>query len=82
MERSWLYKIMPTVVHPPYSAIKEFNKHWISDFAVEDNDEVFTTPMQMRWDPVELPKDEKVTFIQGIQTVSGAGSTMMKVIIT
>ena len=77
-ERSWLYRIMPTVAHPPYTALKDFNNLWMSEFCVEDNEEIFTTPMQMRWDPPKVPT-EKVTFVQGIQTISGAGSTMMKV---
>lgn len=78
MQRSWLYRIMPTVAHPPYSAIKGYNDLWISNFAREDDEEVFTTPQQMRWTPLDLPSDE-VTFVQGIQTVSGAGDPSMKV---
>ena len=77
-ERSWLYRIMPTVAHPPYKACKGYNDLWISSFAREDDDEVFTTPSQLRWTPVDCPK-EKVTFVQGIQTVSGAGDPSMKV---
>lgn len=78
MQRSWLYRIMPTVAHPKYSPCKDFNPNWISAFDGEDNDEIFTTPAQMRWQPIEVGS-EKVTFVQGIQTISGAGSPMMKV---
>lgn len=69
---------MPTVAHPPYSAIKGFNPNWISAFDGEDNEEIHTTPAQLRWQPIEVPK-EKTTFVQGIQTISGAGSPNMKV---
>jgi homogentisate 1,2-dioxygenase len=78
MQRSWLYRIMPTVAHPPYKPIKDFNKNWISEFAKDDDDEVFTTPQQCRWKPVKIGS-EKITFVQGIQTISGAGGPMMKV---
>lgn len=78
MERSWLYRIMPTVVHPPYKATKDYNNLWISNFAREDDEEVFTTPQQARWAPVDLPK-ENITFVEGIQTVSGAGDPSLKV---
>lgn len=78
MQRSWLYRIMPTVAHPKYKPCKDANKHWISAFDRDDDDEVFTTPEQLRWKPVEIG-DEKKNFWQGIQTISGAGSPMMKV---
>jgi len=32
-----------------------------------------------RWKPQEIPTDKKVTFIEGIQTMSGAGGPAMKV---
>jgi homogentisate 1,2-dioxygenase len=78
MQRSWLYRIMPTVAHLPYETLVGYNNNWISHFDREDDDEVFTTPAQMRWQPVDVPK-EKITFIQGIQTISGAGGPAMKV---
>jgi len=78
MQRSWLYRIMPTICHRKYSPCEKPNKNWISSFSGEDNDDIFTTPAQMRWQPVEIPK-EKHTFVEGIQTVCGAGDPMMKV---
>lgn len=78
MLRSWLYRIMPTVAHPPYKALKDYNNLWVANFAREDDDEVFTTPQQLRWSPIDLPSEE-VTFVQGIQTVSGAGDPSLKV---
>jgi len=78
MERSWLYRIMPSVAHPKYMPCTDDFKNWISHFDREDDDEVFTTPAQMRWGPVAVEK-EKTTFLQGIQTISGAGGPMMKV---
>lgn len=78
MQRSWLYRIMPTVAHGKYKPCPDFNKDWVSTFDREDDDEVFTTPSQMRWQPVEVGSEKK-TFVQGIQTISGAGGPMMKV---
>ena len=78
MQRSWLYRIMPTVAHKPYKALKGHNPNWVSHFDRDDDDEVFTTPAQMRWKPVEVSKEEH-TFVQGIQTVSGSGGPMSAV---
>jgi hypothetical protein len=38
------------------------------------------TPKQYRWKSIKFPPaDQKVTFIEGVITISGAGSPMMKV---
>ena len=78
MQRSWLYRIMPTASHPKYKACKTPNKNWISNFDRDDDDDVYTTPSQMRWQPLSMPK-EKTTFIDGIQTICGAGGPGLKV---
>jgi hypothetical protein len=33
----------------------------------------------MRWKPIELPKSEKVNFVEGITTICGAGEPALKV---
>lgn len=79
MQRSWLYRILPTTAHPKYKACKVVNKNWISNFDRDDDDEVYTTPSQMRWQPLAMPT-EKTTFVNGIQTICGAGGPGLKVI--
>jgi homogentisate 1,2-dioxygenase len=67
-ERSWLYRIRPTVRHA-------------GRFAKVDKGNLRTAPTredgnvpigQMRWSPVPIPK-EKVTFVSGLNTVTTAG---------
>lgn len=66
-ERSWLYRIRPTVQH-----IGRFTpmapRLWRSAPCVETE-----TPIApMRWDPLPLPREE-VSFLDGIHTVTTAG---------
>jgi homogentisate 1,2-dioxygenase len=66
-ERSWLYRIRPTV------------KHW-GRFEKLDTGLWRTAPCHehemaiapLRWDPTPLP-DEKLTFVQGVRTVTTGG---------
>jgi homogentisate 1,2-dioxygenase len=66
-ERSWLYRIRPTVRH-----IGRFAKVdaglWRSAPCAEE--EIPIAPM--RWDPLPIP-DRKMSFIEGIHTVTTAG---------
>lgn len=69
---SWLYRIRPSVCHAPYE--KTDKGLLFSKF-----EECEPTPNQLRWSPFDLPKDgEKKNFVQGLQTVCGAGSPSMK----
>ncbi|KAF4321843.1 hypothetical protein BBO99_00003933 [Phytophthora kernoviae] len=71
-QRSWLYRILPPVVHEKFQELKHpFVK---ADFAKEK-----LTPQQMRWKPMPFPADtEKVDFIEGLRTIGGAGDPTMK----
>jgi homogentisate 1,2-dioxygenase len=66
-ERSWLYRIRPTVTH-----WGEFQRadigHWLT--APAQAVEVPIAPM--RWDPIPLPQ-EQVSFLEGIRTITTAG---------
>lgn len=74
---SWLYRIRPSVLHEPYRpAMGDYSK-FVSDFS--DKDKMKVTPNQMRWKPIELPKSEKVNFVEGITTICGAGEPALKV---
>ncbi|RQM28025.1 hypothetical protein B5M09_000351 [Aphanomyces astaci] len=71
-QRSWLYRILPPVVHEQYKEIPA--KHIVNDFTNEH-----ITPQQLRWQPMAFPKtSEKVNFIQGLHTMGGAGEPTMK----
>lgn len=64
--RSWLYRIRPTAVHPPFEPFA--NTRWLSRF-----DEVPTPPNQLRWSPQPYP-DAPTDFIDGI-VVDETGAT-------
>lgn len=64
-QRSWLYRIRPSVVHEPYRPFEQ-------SFLVSKWDERPPNPNQIRWNPFSLP-EEKVDFVRGLRTVCGAG---------
>ncbi|QDG52228.1 homogentisate 1,2-dioxygenase [Persicimonas caeni] len=70
-ERSWLYRIRPSVRHmgsyEPYS-----QKLWRSAPTAHEGE----LPIgQRRWDPVDIP-DEPTHFVDGVRTVTTAGDTV------
>jgi homogentisate 1,2-dioxygenase len=76
-ERSWLYRIRPSVAHwGEFSLVPteagsptESVQHWRS---APDN--APKVPIaQMRWDPHPLPDTERTTFITGIRTITTGG---------
>ncbi|KAI8070011.1 homogentisate 1,2-dioxygenase [Gongronella butleri] len=70
-QRTWLYRIRPSVVHTPYESVD--HDLLVSHFSPSSPDCV-VTPTQLRWSPFDLPsKDSKVDFVQGLKTVAGAG---------
>ncbi|MCP2250670.1 homogentisate 1,2-dioxygenase [Lentzea aerocolonigenes] len=76
-ERSWLYRIRPSVAHwGEFSLVPteagsptEAVKHWRS--APDDAPKVPIA--QMRWDPHPLPDTVRTTFITGIRTITTGG---------
>jgi homogentisate 1,2-dioxygenase len=67
-QRSWLYRIRPTVRHTArFTRIDCID--WRTAPAREDGD----LPLgQLRWSPVPIPND-KLTFVTGLRTVTTAG---------
>ncbi len=66
-ERSWLYRIRPTVAH--WAALRPApDSLWRSAPCVE----VQLPPAPMRWSPVGLP-GPGVDFLRGVQTITTAG---------
>ena len=68
--RSWLYRIRPSVMHPPYRPI-ERGLIRSSPFH-----EAPTSPNQLRWDPIPIPKKQS-DFVTGLITLAGNGSSDM-----
>jgi homogentisate 1,2-dioxygenase len=67
-ERSWLYRIRPSVRHTGRFRRIE-NRYWKS---APDTDEHDLPLGQLRWNPVPIP-ETPVTFIDGIRTMTTAG---------
>jgi homogentisate 1,2-dioxygenase len=70
--RTWTYRIRPSVTHRPY---EEIDARLIRSGPFL---EVPTTPNQLRWDPLPLPK-EKTDFVDGMVTLGGNGDPAMQV---
>lgn len=68
--RSWLYRILPSVVHKPFDT----KPYLGATFFTSNWNEVPPNPSQLRWNPFQLPSEStKVDFIDGLSTVCGAG---------
>ncbi|PRP78653.1 homogentisate 1,2-dioxygenase [Planoprotostelium fungivorum] len=74
-QRSWLYRIRPSVCHSVYKPYTD--NHFITaDFSKEKNKPV---PNQYRWKPHPLPSaDKQVHFIDGLKTLAGVGDPALK----
>jgi homogentisate 1,2-dioxygenase len=66
-ERSWLYRIRPTVMH-----WGEFEKADIGLWRTAPCAEVDVPIAPMRWDPIAIPS-EKLSFLEGVRTMTTAG---------
>ncbi|HWW47261.1 MAG TPA: homogentisate 1,2-dioxygenase [Xanthobacteraceae bacterium] len=66
-ERSWLYRIRPSVKHSGRFAKADAGL-WRTAPCLEHDMPI----AQLRWDPAPIP-DGKVTFLQGVQTMTTAG---------
>jgi homogentisate 1,2-dioxygenase len=66
-ERSWLYRIRPTV-----ASWGRFEKADVGLWRTAPCPEVEIPPAPMRWDPMPIPSED-VTFLQGVRTVTTAG---------
>jgi homogentisate 1,2-dioxygenase len=71
-QRSWLYRIRPSVTHEPFAPTDA--GLYKTDFTRELID-----PNQMRWAPFPMPADDEAKdFISGMSTICGAGSPELK----
>ncbi|KAJ3060208.1 Homogentisate 1,2-dioxygenase, partial [Rhizoclosmatium hyalinum] len=70
-QRTWVYRIRPSVSHLPYQPAADEKAPKLCTVAA---DSLVTTPNQLRWSPFALPAEgSKVTFVQGLKTVAGCG---------
>jgi homogentisate 1,2-dioxygenase len=66
-QRTWAYRIRPSVMHSG-----RFEKADIGLWRTAPCAEVEVPPAQSRWSPAPIP-DEKLTFLQGVRTMTTAG---------
>jgi homogentisate 1,2-dioxygenase len=66
-ERSWLYRIRPTVTH-----WGQFEKVDAGLWRTAPCHEVDVPLAPMRWDPIAIP-DQKLCFLEGVRTITTAG---------
>uniref|UniRef100_A0AC34RDW1 Homogentisate 1,2-dioxygenase n=1 Tax=Panagrolaimus sp. JU765 TaxID=591449 RepID=A0AC34RDW1_9BILA len=71
-QRSWLYRILPSVVHQPFTELKPVNDRFTNKF-----DDFFPNPNQLRWNP--HPIKDGADFIDGLYTTAGAGHPTIRV---
>ena len=73
-ERSWLYRIRPSVRHT--SRFRRIDvPHWKTAPCIDDHD----LPLgQLRWNPVPMPNEE-TNFIAGVRTMTTAGDVHTQV---
>jgi homogentisate 1,2-dioxygenase len=69
-ERSWLYRIRPSVKHTKRFMPQDF-PHW----KTAPHSDAEQPLGQMRWDPIPTPS-ESLTFLQGIRTMTTAGDAL------
>jgi homogentisate 1,2-dioxygenase len=74
-QRSWLYRIRPSVAHQGRFARREM-PHWKS---APDTMKGRLPLGQLRWGPVPLPEQEKLTFVTGMRTMTTAGDVATQV---
>ncbi len=66
-QRSWLYRIRPSVTHEPFHPLDFASEVFSGDF-----ERALITPNQLRWRPFSVP-DDPVDFVRGLFTICGAG---------
>ncbi|KAJ1033121.1 hypothetical protein NDA13_001120 [Ustilago tritici] len=74
-QRSWLYRIRPSVNHQPFHRYKQ--ERVLVPFHAHSPD-IHPTPQQLRWDPLVEHGPKDVDFVDGLVTLAGAGDTQLK----
>ena len=69
-QRTWLYRIRPSVVHKPFKQVSN------GLLRSTPFNEIPTPPNQLRWSPISVP-DEPTDFVDGLVTMAGNGDCSM-----
>ncbi|KAF9588132.1 hypothetical protein IFM89_007608 [Coptis chinensis] len=73
-QRSWLYRIKPSVTHEPFKPRVPSHQKLVSEFNQTNST---ATPNQLRWRPVDIP-DSPTDFIDGLFTMCGSGTSFLR----
>ncbi|CAG8433255.1 4138_t:CDS:2 [Diversispora eburnea] len=76
MSLCWLYRVKPSVCHEPFQKASNIGGTIVSNFTGEPY--VKFIPDQIRWSPFKLYKENKENFIEGLNTLAGAGDPSVK----
>ncbi len=68
-ERSWLYRIRPSVQHTHRSSRRRRSPYWKTAPSLGEHDRPIG---QLRWSPLPIP-NEKLTFLTGMRTMTTSG---------
>jgi homogentisate 1,2-dioxygenase len=69
--RTWLYRIRPSAVHPPFRRIAN------GRLRAAPFQEVEPDPNRLRWSPLPVPR-EPADFVDGLATVGGNGDVLRR----
>eukprot|EP01114_Cavostelium_apophysatum_P003957 TRINITY_DN1408_c0_g1_i1.p1 TRINITY_DN1408_c0_g1~~TRINITY_DN1408_c0_g1_i1.p1 ORF type:complete len:442 (-),score=98.04 TRINITY_DN1408_c0_g1_i1:43-1368(-) len=73
-QRSWFYRIRPSVCHKPLERVEQKSKLLTNDFT-----KCAPNPNQLRWQPFDIPSSENPTdFVEGLMTICGTGDVSLK----
>ncbi|PKI37680.1 hypothetical protein CRG98_041973, partial [Punica granatum] len=73
-QRTWFYRIKPSVTHEPFKPRVPADCKLLSEF---NQSKSSATPTQLRWKPVDVP-DSPTDFVDGLFTICGAGSSYLR----
>ncbi len=71
--RSWLYRILPSVKHGT-----GFEEVAMGNLRTAPAVESSLPSMQLRWQPVDIPDDKEVDFLDGLATITTCGDARMQ----
>lgn len=75
-QRTWLYRIRPSVMHRPFEPYRQGEHGVVGTFDARTTE---ITPTQIRWLPFTIDDEDKsADFVDGLHTLGGAGDTALK----
>ncbi|KAI9151617.1 Homogentisate 1,2-dioxygenase [Paramyrothecium foliicola] len=83
-KQTWLYRVLPSCAHPPYSPAEPAEKEAAEGHAgdgepaLSTGDKLHYIPNQLRWDPFDHDQSKHLDFVSGLKLVAGAGDATQK----